>query len=361
MKSKFSTRLKDQLRDPIWQAIGVFVAFTTLIATLILSNLFFRPRASLPNRLMFSSDTAKDLTDFPEPVRKRVQVFVDGKEERGLRLFIVRVEYRGDVPIRPSDFETPIIGRIPDNRKVVAVQKSPALEGPLRYDREKETIEHDPHPAVSFEVGVLDPHTFQIKPLLMNPGEWMGVEIYTSAADPNTYVSPKDSTEKYAELSSEIDWSCHVANVECPGQVDLHRDYEYAGFDQPSFLEINVMHQGWSVYFIVLFTIVNLVVLVLLGRGAGFQKISSWLQLFFFALAIAFSISSAEIMADWLLPYRVFGMKVFDGQPSIAWIIFWSNILIMVLLLVLAMVKKKKPKRRKRLQDQQPDLANGST
>jgi len=42
----------------------------------------------LANRLIFSSDTAKDLTDFPEAVSKRLQIFVDGKEERDLRLFI---------------------------------------------------------------------------------------------------------------------------------------------------------------------------------------------------------------------------------------------------------------------------------
>ena len=88
MKTNLRTRLKKKLRDPIWQPIGVFSAFTTLISSLLLSNLIFRPHPSLANRLIFSSDTAKDLTDFPEAVSKRLQIFVDGKEERDLRLFI---------------------------------------------------------------------------------------------------------------------------------------------------------------------------------------------------------------------------------------------------------------------------------
>ncbi len=360
MKTKLATRLKNKLRDPIWQPVGVFVAFTTLVATLLLSNLFLHPHPYLPNRLMFTSDTAKDLTDFPEPVSRRLQIFVDGKEERGLRLFIFRLEYKGDQPLRPNDFETPIIGRIPNNRKIVGVQKSPNLEGPTRYNRETETLIHDTHPPINFDVNVLDAHSFEIKPLLMNPGEWLGVELYTSTTETDSYTAPKDSTEKYKELSAEVTWSCHMANVECPGQIDLQRDYDYAGFGQPSFLEVYVMHQGWSVYFIVLFTIVNLIVLVLLARTAGFQKFASWLQLLLFALGIASSIASAEIMADWLLPFRVFGVRLHDEQPVYAWIIFWTNISIMVALLAISILRRRKTKRRNRSNRARSDVADGA-
>ncbi len=193
----------------------------------------------------------------------------------------------------------------------------------------------------------------------MNPGEWLGVEIYTSATEGN-YTAPKDSTEKYKELSSEVTWSCHVANVECPGQIDLQRDYDYAGFDQPSFLEVYVMHQGWSVYFIALFTIINLIVLVLLAKTAGFQNFAAWLQLLLFALGIASSVASAEIMADWLLPFRVFGVRLFDEQPIYAWIIFWTNNLIMVALLAISLLRRRKTKRRQRSSRAQSDVAGGA-
>ncbi len=67
-----------------------------------------------------------------------MQIFVDGKEERGLRLFIFRLEYKGGQPVRPTDFETPIVGRIPSNRKIVGVQKSPNRKGPTRYNKEND-------------------------------------------------------------------------------------------------------------------------------------------------------------------------------------------------------------------------------
>src|SRR5207248_3750304 len=100
-------------------------------------------------------------------------------------------------------------------------------------------------------------------------------------------------TEEYKELSSEISWSCHLANVECPAAIDLGIDYDFVS--QPEFLEVSVIHIGWSVYFIVVFDILNLIVLVVLARSAGIQDLASWLQLLLFALAIAFSIATAEI------------------------------------------------------------------
>src|SRR5260370_36090308 len=183
MKTKLTTRFKNKLRDPIWGSISVFVAFTALVATLLLSNLFLHPRPNLPNRLMFSWDTAKDLTDFPEPVSKRLQIFVDGKEERGLRLFIFRLEYKGDQPMRASDFEIPIMGRVPNNRKIVGVQKSPNLEGPTRYNRQTETITLDTHPPVNFDVNVPDSHAFDSKTLLMHTTDCLGEEIDAPATE----------------------------------------------------------------------------------------------------------------------------------------------------------------------------------
>src|SRR6266404_1073944 len=258
MKAGRIIRLKRALRNPIWTPIGVFVAFTSLIVTILVSNWFLQRGPSAPNRLIISSDTQKDLTDIPGPVGDHLKFLVDGKEERDLRLFIFRVEYVGDQPLRPGDFSTPVIGRVPTNRKLLAVQKSANLSAPRRYDRQTQAMRDNPHPPATFEASILDAHSFEIKPFLMNPDEWFGVEIYTSTIDPDKYVPPKDSTEKYKELSSEVSWSCHVANVQCPAAIDLESDYGFVR--QPDFLEVSVIHMGWSVYFIIIFDVLNLIV-----------------------------------------------------------------------------------------------------
>jgi hypothetical protein len=347
MTKGLTTRIKEKLRDPIWQSIGVFLTFIALLSSLVVGNLIFRPRPSESNRLIFSSETSKELTDISEPVSKRMQILIDGKEERGLRLFVFRLQYKGQLPVRPSDFEEPIKGQIPNNRKLLNVQKSSNPEAPREFDKATETFVANPHPPVNFEATLIDEHNFEIKPLLMNPGEWLLIEIYTAAADPNGYSAPKDSTESYKELSSEVTWTCHAANVECPASLDLQRDFDYMDFNEPSFLQVYVMHTGWSVYFIVLFTILNLIVLVLLGRTAGLSDRPPATQLILFSLAIASSISSAEILADWLLPYHVFGIRLHDSQPAFAWLIFAVNITIIVWMAVIS-IRKRRTTRRKR-------------
>jgi hypothetical protein len=41
---------------------------------------------------MISSETSQELTDVPASVSRRMQILIDGKEEKGLRPFIFRLE-----------------------------------------------------------------------------------------------------------------------------------------------------------------------------------------------------------------------------------------------------------------------------
>jgi len=85
---------------------------------------------------------------------------------------------------------------------------------------------------------------------------------------------------------------------------------------------------------------------VVLARSAGVQELASWLQLLLFALAIASSIATAEIIADYLLPLKLFGTTFNNEQPAYAWMIFWCNLSIMCGLLVIAVFRRRKTKRR---------------
>lgn len=337
MQKKLITGIKKKLRDPIWQFIGVFLTFITLLVPFLAAYLLSSPTPQISNRIMISSQTAKDITDFPEPVSKRMHIFIDEKEEHDLRLFIFLIEYKGKAPVRSTDFEMPIRGKIPDNRKLVGVQMSPNVEGPFRFDRENRQLLRDKHPPINFEVEVLDEQTFQIKPLLLNPGEWLGIEIYTAAKNSTSTPTPTNSVEKYEVLSSEIKWSCHVAGVECPGTVNFDVDYNYLGLDRPAFLQVYVMHEGWGVYFILLFSIVNLHLLVLLAKYAGMNKATPIIQIILFSLAIALSIASGEVASDWLFPYM---LLAFD-QPIYAYMIFWVNISTIVVLAVISVRKER--------------------
>lgn len=95
-------------------------------------------------------------------------------------------------------------------------------------------------------------------------------------------------------------------------------------------------------YFIVLFTIVNLLLMVILGKTARLHEAMPLIQVVLFSLAVASSIASAEIAADWLFPDSVFGILLDLGQPLYAYIIFWLNVSIIIGLAAIPILKKKK-------------------
>lgn len=266
-----------------------------------------------------------------------MRFLVDNKEYHDLRLFVFRIEYKGKDPVRATDFEMPIRVRIPVTRKLIGVQKATNLEGPLRFNKETRDLVRDTKPPINFEVEILDDHSFQIKPVLMNPGEWLGVEIYTASAEGVTSSPPTDSIEKYKSLSSEISWSCHVAGVECPSTENLDDDFDYFGFNAPWYLQVSIAHEGWSVYAILLFSVISLLLMVLLAKASGLQRINPIIQIILFSIAAVLSISSAEVIADWLLPNLFY-----EGQPIYAWIIFWLNISAIIVLAIAAAWKRKR-------------------
>jgi hypothetical protein len=347
-RRKLTIGLKKKLRDPIWQSIGVFLTLIALITPLIIARFLSSPAPQSSNRILFSSETSRFLTEnVSEPVTKRMRFLIDGKEEQDLRLFIFTIDYRGKDPIRSADFETPIRGHVPIHRKIIGVQKSSNLEGPYRFDRETGEFGREKRPPISFEVEILDEQTFQIKPVLMNPGEWLGVEIYTAAAKDTSPAPPTDPVEKYKVLSSEVRWDCHVAGVQCPGTVDLNVDLgDPLGEDVPWFLSVAIRHEGLGVYLILLFTIISLLLMVLLAKSIGLQKAAPITQIFLFSIAVALSMASAEVASDWLITDRILGIAIDVGQPVYAYVILWLDIAVIIFLAAMYILKRKNKRAR---------------
>lgn len=288
---------------------------------------------------MFSEQASRELEEVVEPVSRRMQILVDGKEEKGIRLFTFQIEFKSEKPLRPEDFDGPIKAHIPDNRKLLGVQKTENAKRPFRLDKTTEKLVRDERQPVEFELSIVDQHNFQIKPILMNPGEWLSIDVYTAAMDPSNYAPLSDELERYKEREGEIKWTCHIASVECPGHFDFERDSD-PSINQPAFLQVAIQHVGWSVYAIVLFAVVDLLALTLLGKRGGFSRFPTYVQLISFSIAITLSICSGEILADSIFPYRMFGMRIYDGQPMYAWVILVLNGVVLAALVVMPTFKR---------------------
>lgn len=263
-----------------------------------------KPRPSEPkaNILRIYSPTGnKSLTDFPNSVAARTRILIDGKDEEDVRYLVYIFLYDGERPIRTTDFEVPFRGVLPGNRKIIGVQQS--LEtglGIYKFGTNQ----------ITCEIQQIDQRSFEIKPLLMNPGDWFKVEVYSSALPQNdagksgagqkTVVDQNVGSET---TMPDVSWSCRVAGVRCleaPPIIDQARllAEDGSGWKEP--LQVTIRsYSGWAIYFIVLFTIFNLVVIVVLARRTSLAESHAAIQFLAFAVGIFLSMAAAEILADW--------------------------------------------------------------
>ena len=201
----------DKYRNPIWKVGGAIA----LVLLGVLGSFFLTSvKEKRARALLIDLDTSKELTDFLEPVGARTRILVDGKEEQGLALSVYVVQYLGDEPLRVADFEGAIIGAVPAGRKIIAVQKSSNSNAPYRYEKGKFATATGE--SLSFQASKKNDTICEIQPLLMNPGEWFRLEIYTADQIAQGTPSPDPTADLKFITHGDVTWSCHIADVKCP-------------------------------------------------------------------------------------------------------------------------------------------------
>jgi hypothetical protein len=337
--------LKKKLRDPIWQAIGALLALVGLFVPFFIgssTNNSPNPLSSPDSKeVMIYSTTSKSLINFPETLSARTRLFIDGKEEQDVKLYIYFIEYKGVNPLRKGDFEVPIRGSVPQDRKIITVQKSLDPTGPLKLDKESGSIREERAAPIDFDVSLKDQHNFEIKPMLMNPGEWFKVEIYTSARLPDTKAAKSpvtmntpDKKVSSQNLSSEITWSCRIADIKCPAPFRLELDH--IRFNEvPWFLQFQIRHYGWAIYFMVFFTVLNVILLLILAKSARVIQPMSVKEILIFSLGVVSSLAVSEILADWL-----FNHNNLNKQPFISRMQLLAHVILFIVLLFPIVLRK---------------------
>jgi hypothetical protein len=326
--------------SPLWTPLRVLIALVGL-AGLILGLYLRGLTPDVPKRLIVTQNTAKALIEFPGARdTDQAQLLVGGKPERDLRLFTYRIQYKGSGALRAQDFEGPLRGSIPPDRKLLSIQAASNLEGPTIFENGQ--LRRDPTPPISFNARILDGQHFVIEPLLMNQNEWFGVEIYTSSSDDaiarSSPTPVPHSIEEYRVLESEVGWNCRIAGVKCPATLDL--DLDLGGWIQPWYLQVHLAHNGWAVYGLVFFTTVNLVLLVVLARSGPIGRTRNTTQIFLLAVAVPMSLGYAEILVYWLIPQMIPVEQQWGVQT-----VFWLNLAILILMAFMAIRERKRNRR----------------
>lgn len=299
------------------------------------------------NKVRIYLTNSKTLTDVPKTVAARTRVLIDDKDEKDVRFFEYIVDYQGNHPLLKADFEAPIRARVPENRKIIAIQRSEeSLSVPSRIDKNGHTGQAG-EPQVAFEAQVTDQRTFEIKPMLMNPNDWFRVEVYTSAVFQEAKLkTPADKSTGEATggqgvypSNSEINWSCRIAGVSCPAGLYDSLDLAKLSRANSSSAPFNpsITHSGWSIYFIILFTNFNLIFVLLLARRGRVARARPVTRMILFVFVVSLSMAIGEILASWLIDGTGLSFPWSDSpslslQDPVATVLVFIDLILVLLL-----------------------------
>jgi hypothetical protein len=302
------------------------------------------------DRLMIYATASKRMSNFSEALRPSVNILINGQEEQDVKLFIYIVEFKanGDRALVAQDFNQPISGSVPADRKIIAVLRSSDTQRPVRVDAGG-GMEDNVSPPLEFTATREGDQTFKIEPpSLMNSGDWFKVEIYTAArTDAQTPPAPMSSKHGgHQKAEKEITWACHVKNVQCPAEFTLDLNRPRLN-ESMWFLRVRVNHHGWAIYFIIIFALVNLIALLQLAKKAGIVESSkvgkgqpfSLREILLISVAFVLSLSVAEVAAD-----KLFNGSGLDRQPHIAWVVWVINLLCFFGLIVVRKLTQRRVK-----------------
>jgi hypothetical protein len=338
-RNTFVAKVKGFIQDRAWQfVIGSSIA---LIAGIVIPTVFFllrdKPEDRQPKQLSIQLKNYKKLTDFPNTVAGRTKILIDGKEQKDVELVVYSFYYVGDGPVRPIDFEQPIRVTVAPNKRIIAAQRSldDVLSKPYRID-ENDQLKSPDQPQINVDVTVLEDYkAAEIRPVLLNPEDWFVVEIYTASYISTDKISEPEATGSKKEGVAALDWSCRVAGVRCGSEhITALAEGPTPYFSEP--LGAAISQEGWAVYFIVAYTILNLGLILALGRKLVDQA-GCIVQFLIFALAVCLSMTSAGVLAEVFFQSASIG-----NYPRGIEIIFWGNYLGIVVLIILAFQRSRK-------------------
>lgn len=148
------------LRDPLWQFIGIVVAVVAFFVPL-----WMQWRQRNIREISFGLVSSRPLLRIDDEVSARIRVELDGKKITDLQLQVFGLKNSGTTPIRVADFERAIELRFASGQ-VISAQISSEIPANLKA-----------------ELAVTD-SSVQLKPLLLNPGDQIVIQILCSPAKP---------------------------------------------------------------------------------------------------------------------------------------------------------------------------------
>lgn len=160
--------LADLLRDPLWQFVGVILSFAAIAA----SYLQFRLGASR-KELAFGVLVLRRLVAIADEMASRVTVQLDGKLVSQVHLIEFGLKNSGNQPIVRNDFDASINIAFSAQTQVLSAQviRCRPIELPAKVELKNGEI--------------------FIEPLLLNPGDFIVIQVLSSGGAPEHSVAAR--------------------------------------------------------------------------------------------------------------------------------------------------------------------------
>ena len=287
-----------KLQSPLWQGIGAVVSIVALLVSTFITYDIYQKSAQF-SELTIERVSSFNPIYFGEDARKRVAMIVNEEIVSDVRVYYYSLRNTGKVPIVPSDFIEPIKVSAKKPFRILTVEKE----------------ESDPK-NLSISWKKVDESSFQIKPLLLNPGDFFYTLVFVSDSSmkiSDTQVEAKgnktsdqvnkntdeNASPQERKLMPEPSWEARIVNIQklkfTTPQAGRETERKSLGLFYATFY-----HAGWSVYRFAAFTSLLFVFGLFCGVQFGILQKVSFVYYLLLSVLTGLSVISGETLASRL-------------------------------------------------------------
>lgn len=292
---------KLNLKSPFWQGAGAIISIIALIISTFIAYDIYQKSLRLPD-LTIVREYSFNPVDFGKSSSKNIAMSIDGELFSDLEVYSYSLKNTGKAPIVPDDYIEPITVSVKEPSRILTVEKNRSNPDGLTLTWNE-----------------IDEDRFQLQPLLLNPGDSVGILVFVSESleqpERNGQVevessvnesSDTDSDEPNSEADNvdssegskiEPEWATRIVNVS-DIKVTTYEEVREGEAKALGILYTTFIHSGWSVYRFGLVTCLLFLFGLSLGINFGVLQQVSFLYYVLLSVLMILSIVAGDNLAS---------------------------------------------------------------
>jgi hypothetical protein len=281
---------KFNLKSPVWQGVGAIVSIAALVISTFITYDIYQ-KSSPFSELTIEQGYSFNPIAFGENAKKRISMSVDGENVQDVQVYYFRINNTGKAPILPTDYIEPLKISTQKPFRIIAIEKQSAKPQDLTVDWNR-----------------INTEAFQIKPMLLNPGDSFGTLVFVSQ-EPAPVVKgnkidlkkDKSSSDKSSDYIRgqvhSIQWKARIVNIsnlKLTNYQDPHREE----MDKLGIFYVRFQTSGWGIYTYSIFSLILFLLGLFLGVQFGILKQGSLRYYILLSSLMGLSVVSGATLSD---------------------------------------------------------------